>query len=95
MFQQAEKDHPNRGTLEHDPISMDAYKQYRQEYYPPNLKFSFKGLQTLLDVFYTHPDNRGIPVQEAVRIVLLREAGKTERSDFLLQTERRKSLKGK
>jgi len=95
MFRQAEEDYPNRGTLEHDPISMEAYKQYRQEYYPPNLKFSFKGLQTLLDVFYTHPDNGRIPVPVAVRIVLLRAAGKTELSDSLLQLERRKSLKGK
>ncbi len=81
--------------MESDPLTTERYKQARKEHYARKVKYDFKLLRQLVDVFYTHPDNLSIPAPEAIRIVMLRQDGKTERADFLLQRERRKALQGK
>jgi len=92
IFRQAERDHPLRKPVERNPASIDRYKAERKEYYARNLKYDFKSIRVLLDIFYTDPDNVLIPVPEAIRIIALREDGNRERAEFLLQRERRKSL---
>ncbi len=81
--------------MESDPLTTERYKQARKEYYSRRVKYDFKLLRRLVDVFYTHPDNLSIPAPEAIRIVMLRQEGATERADFLLQRVRRKVLEGK
>ncbi len=95
VFGQAERDHPLRKPVERNPASVDRYKAERKEYYARNLKYDFKSIRVLLDIFYTDPDNLLIPVPEAIRIIALREDGSRERADFLLLRERRKALEGK
>ena len=95
IFRQAERDHPLRKPVERNPASVDRYKAERKEYYARNLKYDFKSIRVLLDIFYTDPDNLLIPVPEAIRIIALREDGNRERAEFLLLRERRKSLEGK
>ena len=80
---------------ESDPLTTERYKQARKEHYSRRVKYDFKLLRKLMDVFYTHPDNLSIPAPEAIRIVMLRQEGATERADFLLKRERRKALEGK
>lgn len=80
---------------ESDPLTTERYKQARREHYSRQVKYDFKLLRQLVDVFYTHPDNLSIPAPEAIRIVMLRQEGDTERADFLLMRERRKALEGK
>ncbi len=81
--------------MESDRLTTERYKQARKEHYSRQVKYDFKLLRQLVDVFYTHPDNLTIPAPEAIRIVMLRQDGATERADFLLLRERRKALKGK
>jgi len=95
IFGQAERDHPLRKPVERNPASVDRYKVERREFYARKLKYDFKMIRKLLDVFYTDPDNLLIPVPEAIRIIALREEGNSERADFLLLRERRKALEGK
>ena len=95
IFRQAERDHPLRKSAERNPASVDRYKAERKEYYARSLKYDFKMIRKLLDVFYTDPDNLLIPVPEAIRIIALREDGNHQRADFLLLRERRKTLEGK
>ncbi|MCH7938944.1 MAG: hypothetical protein IID13_04255 [Candidatus Marinimicrobia bacterium] len=80
---------------ESDPLTTERYKQARREHYSRQVKYDFKLLRQLVDVFYTHPDNLSIPAPEAIRIVMLRQEGDAERADFLLMRERRKALEGK
>ena len=80
---------------ESDPLTTVRYKQARREHYSRQVKYDFKLLRRLVDVFYTHPDNLSIPAPEAIRIVMLRQEGDAERADFLLMRERRKALEGK
>lgn len=94
IFRQAERDHQLRKSVERNPASVDRYKVERREYYARSLKYDFKMICQLLDVFYTDPDNLLIPVPETIRIITLREDGKRERADFLLMRERRKALEG-
>lgn len=94
LFRQAERDHPLRKPAERNPASVDRYKAERREYFSRELKYDFKLIMATLDAFYTDPDNMPIPVNEAIRIVALRADGNHERSDYLLQRERRKALKG-
>lgn len=94
IFGQAERDHPLRKPTERNPASVERYKVERREYYARSLKYDFKMICKLLDVFYTDPDNLLIPVPEAIRIITLREDGNHERADFLLMRERRKALEG-
>lgn len=95
IFRQAERDHPLRKPVERNPASVDRYKIERREYYSRQLKYDFEAIRELLDIFYTDPDNALIPVPEAIRIITLRSDGELERSEFLLQRERRKALQGK
>ncbi len=95
IFKQAEQDHPLRKPTERNPASVDRYKVERREFYARSLKYDYKMIRKLLDVFYTDPDNLLIPVPEAIRIIALREDGNRERADFLLLRERRKYLEGK
>ena len=95
IFGQAERDHLLRKPAERNPASVDRYKVERREFYARKLKYDFKMIRKLLDVFYTDPDNLLIPVPEAIRIIALREEGNSERADFLLLRERRKALEGK
>ncbi|UCD38633.1 MAG: hypothetical protein JSW54_03900 [Fidelibacterota bacterium] len=95
IFRQAEKDHPLQQPIERNPASVDRYKVERREYYSRKLKYDFKMIRQLVDVFYTDPDNLLIPVPEAIRIIVLRADGNIERSEFLLLRERRESLKGR
>ena len=81
--------------MESDPLTTERYKQARREHYSRQVKYDFKLLRQLVDVFYTHPDNLSIPAPEAIRIVMLRQEGDAERADFLLMRERRKALEGK
>ena len=95
LFRQAEKDYPRWDPTQYEPAKVRRYKTDRSEFSARDLKYDFKVMRTLLDLFYTHPDNLLIPLPEALRMVLLREQGHAERADFLLQRERRKALKGK
>ncbi len=95
IFGQAERDHPLRKPTEINPASVERYKVERREYYSRRLRYDYKVISKLLDVFYTDPDNLLIPVPEAIRIIALREDRDRERADFLLLRERRKSLEGK
>jgi hypothetical protein len=95
IFRQAERDYPLREPTERNPVSVDRYKADRREFYARKLKYDFKMICKLLDVFYTDPDNLLIPVPEAIRIIALRTDGDRERAEFLLMRERRKSLEGK
>lgn len=95
IFQQAERDHPIDKPIQKNPVSIDRYKAERREYYSRYLKYDFKRIKGLLDVFYTDPDNLEIPVPEAIRIIVLRSEGKLERAHFLLLWERRKAMEGK
>lgn len=81
--------------MESDPLTTERYKQARREHYSRQVKYDFKLLRQLVDVFYSHPDNLSIPAPEAIRIVMLRQEGDAERADFLLMRERRKALEGK
>ena len=80
---------------ESDPLTTERYKKARREHYSRQVKYDFKLLRQLVDLFYTHPDNLSIPAPEAIRIVMLRQEGDAERADFLLMRERRKALEGK
>ncbi len=95
LLREAQGSSYRRNPMESDPLTSERYKATRKEFYARNVKYNFKLLRDLVDVFYTHPDNRLIPVPEAVRIAMLQQTGNTERADFLLQRERRKALEGK
>lgn len=95
LFRQAEKDYPRWDPTQYEPAKVKRYKTDRKEFVARDLKYDFKTMRTLLDVFYTHPDNLLIPLPEALRIVVLRAADQAERAEFLLQRERRQALKGK
>ncbi|MEE9466387.1 MAG: hypothetical protein V3W14_12540 [Candidatus Neomarinimicrobiota bacterium] len=95
LLREAQGSAYRRNPMESDPLTSERYKAARKEYFARSVKYDFKLLRKLVDVHYTHPDNLLIPVPEAVRIVMLQQAGNTERADFLLQRERRKSLEGK
>ena len=95
LFREAERDHPIWDPTQREPAKVRRYKTDRSEYSGRELRYDFKQLRDLLDVFYTDPDNLPIAVPAAIRIILLRQAGDLERSDFLLQRERRKELRGK
>jgi hypothetical protein len=95
IFQQAERDHPIDKPTQREPVSIDRYKAERREYYSRQLKYDFKQIKELLDVFYTDPGNLEIPVPEAIRIIALRSEDKLERANFLLLWERRKAMEGK
>lgn len=95
LFAQAERDYPLRSPVERNPASVDRYKAERMEYYSRKVKYDFKVIRELIDIFYTDPDNLMIPVPAAIRIIMLREDGEHERSNFLLLDGRRKTLEGK
>ena len=95
LLREAQGSSYRRNPMESDPLTSERYKAARKEYFARRVKYDFKLLRDLVDVFYTHPDNLLIRVPEAVRIVMLQQAGNTERADFLLQRERRKTLEGK
>ncbi|MFC1619636.1 hypothetical protein ACFL45_06785 [Candidatus Neomarinimicrobiota bacterium] len=95
IFQQAERDHPIDKPIQREPVSIDRYKAERKEYYSRHLKYDFKLIKELLDVFYTDPDNLEIPVPEAIRIIALRSEDQLERANFILLRERRKAMEGK
>ena len=78
-----------------NPMVTARYKMERSEYYSRTIKYDFKLLARMMDAFYADPDNLAIPLPETIRILRLRDAGKTERADFLLLRERRKSLGGR
>lgn len=78
-----------------DPLIAGRYKSERDEYYAAEIKYNFKDLAKRIDVFYSDPDNLGIPVPETVRIIMLRAENKLRRAEHLLMRERRKSLKGR
>lgn len=58
--------------------------------YLPNAENRVNLIVDLTDVFYSDPNNLKIPFTAAVRIVLARNAGDIEKSDFWLQEARRK-----
>ena len=95
LLRQAERDHPNQDPTQYEPTKLVRYRKDRREYSARDLKYNFTLIRDLTDVFYTDPDNLLIPVPEALRILILREAGNAERADFLLLRERRDTLKGK
>ena len=95
LFREAERDHPIWDPTQREPAKVRRYKTDRMEYSARSMKYDFKLLRDLLDIFYTDPDNLPIALPAAIRIILVRQAGDLERSDFLLQRERRKELQGK
>ena len=95
VFRQAERDHRRRGSNQRDTVTSERYKSERQEFYARKLMYNFNMLRQLLDAFYKDPDNLLITTPEAIRIVMLRQAGDRERAAYLLQRERRKTLKGR
>lgn len=95
IFRQAERDHPIQEPIQREPVSIDRYKAERREYYSRDLKYDFKRIKDLLDVFYTDPDNLEIPVPDAIRIIALRSEEKLERAHFILLQARRKAMEGK
>jgi len=58
--------------------------------YLPNAENRVNLIVDLTDIFYSDPNNLKIPFTAAVRIVLARNAGDIEKSDFWLQEARRK-----
>ncbi|MEE9162977.1 MAG: hypothetical protein V3U35_08415 [Candidatus Neomarinimicrobiota bacterium] len=95
LLRQAERDHPNQDPTQYEPTKLVRYRKERSEYSARDLKYNFTLIRDLTDVFYTDPDNLLIPVPEALRILMLRDAGDAKRADFLLLRERRATLKGK
>ena len=95
VLNEAKESIPIRDPVSRTPTYLYRYRAEIKEYYAPNLKYNFKTLISLVDVFYTDPDNLPIPAPEAIRIIMLRDSGGEVRADFLLQRERRKALEGK
>jgi len=95
VFNEAEKTPYRNEPGVSDPLIAGRYKSERNEYYAADIKYNFKNLAKRIDVFYSDPDNLGIPVPETVRIIMLRAEMELQRADFLLMRERRKSLKGR
>ena len=95
VFNQAEKTPYRSEPGAGDPLIEGRYKLERDEYYSSDIKYNFKDLAKRVDVFYSDNGNLGIPVPEALRIIMLRAEKEGQRADFLLMRERRKSLEGR
>ena len=95
VFNQAEKTPYRNEPGGIDPLVAGRYKLERDEYYAADIKYNFKDMAKRIDVFYSDEDNLGIPVPEVLRIIMLRAERETQRAEFLLLRERRKSLEGR
>ena len=95
VFDQAERGQDRSQPGISDPLVTGLYKLERTEYYSREIRYDFKMMARLIDVFYTDPDNLGIPLPDALRIVMLRSSKAVQRADYLLMMARRKALEGR
>ena len=95
VFDKAERGQDRGQPGISDPLVSGLYKWERTEYYSRQIRYDFKMMARLIDVFYTDPDNMGIPVPDALRIIMLRADQAIQRADYLLMLGRRKALEGR
>jgi len=79
----------------HRPLIVDLIKTTSDEYSSFLKNTTAEELIQRLDGFYTEPDNHGIHIYNAIRIINLRLDGKSERGDLLLLKFQKEYLKGK
>ena len=95
VFDRAERGQARGQPGISDPLVSGLYKLERAEYYSREIRYDFKMMARLIDVFYTDPDNMGIPVPDALRIIMLRADKSIQRAEYLLMMGRRKALEGR
>lgn len=94
-FLDAEKRYSLNSTNPVPPTVIAVYKQDRQGYYADRIKYNFRQLVEILNVFYDIEMNKLIPLPAAIKISMLQQDNQQNRSKALLNEERRKILKNR
>ncbi len=94
-FLDAEKHYGLKSTNPVPPVVIDVYKRDRDAFYADRIKYNFKQLIEILNVFYDIELNRLIPLPAAIKISMLEQDNQRNRSKALLIEERRKILKNR
>ena len=77
----------------HSPLIIDLIKATSAEYSSFLRNLTTEELIQRINGFYKEPDNNGIKIYNALRIINLRSDGKSERGDLLLLKFQREYLK--
>lgn len=94
-FRDAESHYGLNSTNPVPPVIIEVYKRDRKAFYADRIKYNFKQLIEILDVFYDIEFNRLIPLPAAIKISMLDQDNQRNRSKALLIEERRKTLKNR
>ncbi len=92
-FLDAERRYGLKSTNPVPPLAIDSYKRDREAYYADKIKYNFKQLIEILNVFYDIEMNRLIPLPAAIKISMLEQDNQRNRSKAMLIEERRKTLR--
>lgn len=92
---EAESMEKERNPYWHAPLVVDITRANSGEYSSFLNTLTGKEIVQRVDGFYTEPDNIGIRIQDAFRVINLRGAGNTEKGDHLLIQFQKEYLKGK
>lgn len=94
-FLDAERHYGLKSTNPVPPAVIAVYKRDREAFYADRIKYNFKQLVEILNVFYDIEMNRLIPLPAAIKISMLDQDNQRNRSKALLIEERRKTLKNR
>lgn len=92
---EAESTQKERNSYWLTPLVVDITRANADEYSSFLNALSVEEIVKRVDGFYTDPDNSGIQLVDAFRVINLRADGNSERADRLLIQFQREYLKGK
>lgn len=94
VVMQSETEMKDRDQYWHPPMIILLIKEKSGEYSSFLKNITIEELIKRIDGFYIEPDNKGIKLYNALRIINLRSDGQSERGDLLLLKFQKEYLKG-
>ncbi len=94
VVMQSETEMKDRDQYWHPPMIILLIKETSAEYSSFLKNITIEELIKRIDGFYIEPDNKGIKLYNALRIINLRSDGQSERGDILLLKFQKEYLKG-
>jgi hypothetical protein len=77
------------------PFVLENSIKRLNEFYTQEAESDYKLLLSLMDAFYSNPDNSHIPVMDALHIIMLHESGEQIRANKLLLRKQRERFEGR